>query len=35
MESLFPEWDAVIVPGSRQGEVWAEVESLRTEFTPS
>jgi hypothetical protein len=30
-ESFFPEWDAVIVPGSKQGEVWTEVESLRVE----
>ena len=30
-DSFFPEWDAVIVPGSKQGEVWTEVESLRVE----
>jgi hypothetical protein len=35
MESFFPQWDAVMVPGSRQGEVWTEVESLRVEFTQS
>ena len=32
MEKFIPKWDAVIVPGSRQGEVWTEVESLRAEF---
>ena len=32
MESFFPEWDALIVPGSKQGEVWTEVESLRAEL---
>jgi hypothetical protein len=35
MESVFPEWDTLVVPGSRQGDVWTEVESLRTEFTHS
>jgi len=33
MKSFMPEWDALIVPGSKQGEVWTEVESLRAEFT--
>jgi len=32
MESFFPKWDALIVAGSKQGEVWTEVESLRAEF---
>jgi len=32
MESFMPEWDALIVPGPKQGEVWTEVESLRAEF---
>jgi hypothetical protein len=32
-KSFMPEWDSLIVPGSKQGEVWTEVESLRAEFT--
>lgn len=32
METWFPKWDALIVPGSRKGEVWNEVENLRVEF---
>jgi len=32
MKSFMPEWDALIVPGSKQGEVWTEVESLSAEF---
>lgn len=32
MESFFPAWDPLIVPGSKQGEIWTEVESLRAEF---
>jgi nicotinamidase-related amidase len=32
MESFFPEWEALVSPGSKQGEVWTEVESLRAEF---
>jgi len=32
MEEWFPKWDSVIVPDSRKGEVWNEVESLRVEF---
>jgi hypothetical protein len=31
MERWFPNWDALIVPGSKKGEVWTEVESLRVE----
>jgi hypothetical protein len=30
-DSFYPGWDALIVPGSRKGEVWTEVESLRAE----
>jgi hypothetical protein len=30
-ESFHPGWDALIVPGSRKGELWTEVESLRAE----
>jgi hypothetical protein len=30
-----PKWDAVIVPGSKKGEVWTEVEELRVEFKQS
>ncbi len=29
METWFPKWDALVVPGSRKGEVWNEVEKLR------
>jgi len=32
VDSFMPEWNALIVPGSKQGEVWTEVESLRAEF---
>jgi hypothetical protein len=32
MDDWFPKWDALIVPGSRKGEVWTEVEKLRVEF---
>jgi len=31
-DEWFPKWDALIVPGSRKGEVWTEVEKLRVEF---
>ena len=31
MEPFFPQWDALIVPGSKKGEVWTEVASLRAE----
>jgi len=31
MESWFPKWDALVVHGSKKGEVWTEVESLRVE----
>ena len=31
MEPLFAKWDALVVPGSKKGEVWTEVESLRVE----
>jgi hypothetical protein len=31
MESWFPKWDALIIPGSKKGEVWTEVDSLRVE----
>jgi hypothetical protein len=30
--ALFPRWDALIVPGSREVEVWAEVEDLAAVF---
>jgi len=32
MNEWFPKWDALIVPGSRKGEVWSEVEKLRVEL---
>jgi hypothetical protein len=32
MDEWFPKWDALIVPGSKKGEVWTEVEKLRVEF---
>ena len=32
MDEWFPKWDALIVPRSRKGEVWTEVEKLRVEF---
>jgi hypothetical protein len=32
METWFPKWDRLIVPGSRKGEIWNEVEKLRVEF---
>jgi len=32
MDEWFPKWDALIVPWSRKGEVWTEVEKLRVEF---
>jgi hypothetical protein len=32
MEAWFPKWDALIVPDSRKGEIWDEVESLKVEF---
>src|SRR4030042_4753167 len=31
MMRWFPKWGALIVPGSKKGEVWTEVESLRVE----
>lgn len=31
MEPWFPKWEALIVPGSKKGEVWTEVESLRVD----
>ena len=31
MESFFPDWDALVVPGSKHGEVRTEVESLMVE----
>jgi len=27
-----PKWDALIVPGSRKGEIWTEDEKLKLEF---
>ena len=30
--ALFPRWDALIVPGSREAEVWGEVEDLAAAF---
>jgi hypothetical protein len=32
VEAWFPKWNALMVPGSRKGEVWTEVEKLRVEF---
>jgi len=29
MDGFFPKWDALIVPDSRKGEVWNEVEEFR------
>lgn len=31
MDAWFPKWDALVVPGSKKGEVWNEVEKLRVE----
>jgi len=32
-EEWYPQWDAIIVPGSRtKGEIWTEVEKLAVEF---
>jgi len=31
MKPFFPNWDALVVPGSKRAEVWTEVESLRVE----
>jgi len=31
MEPFFPQWDALIGPGSKKVEVWTEIESLRVE----
>jgi hypothetical protein len=33
-DKAFPKWDALIIPGSRKGEVWTEVEKLRAEHPP-
>jgi len=33
-DKLFPEWDALVIPGSKKGEVWTEVERLRVEPQP-
>ena len=30
-EPFLSQWDALIVPGSKKGEVWTEVEGLRVE----
>jgi hypothetical protein len=32
VDAFFPKWDALIVPGSRKGEVWTEVEGLTVAF---
>jgi len=32
MDDFFPKWDALIVPGSRKGEVWTQNEKLTVEF---
>ncbi len=32
IDELFSKLDALIVPGSKKGEVWTEVEKLRVEF---
>jgi len=32
-QAWMPRWDALIVPGSKQGEVWTELESLTVEPT--
>jgi hypothetical protein len=32
MEEWMPRWDRLIVPGSKKGEVWTEVEKLRVEL---
>jgi hypothetical protein len=29
LEPFFAKWDPLVVPGSKRGEVWTEVESLR------
>jgi hypothetical protein len=31
-DECYPKFDALVVPGSRKGEVWTEVEKLRVEF---
>ena len=31
-DECYPRYDALIVPGSRKGGVWTEVEELRVEF---
>lgn len=31
MEGFFAKWNSLVVPGSKRGEVWTEVESLRVE----
>jgi nicotinamidase-related amidase len=30
-EPFFAKWDPLVVPGSKKGEVWTEVDSLRVE----
>jgi len=32
MDEWIPKWDALIVPGSKRGEVWTELEELRVEI---
>jgi hypothetical protein len=32
MDEFFPKWDPLIVPGSKKGEVWIEVEKLMVEL---
>jgi hypothetical protein len=31
-DECYPRYDALIVPGSRMGEVWSELDELRVEF---
>jgi hypothetical protein len=31
MDTWFPKWDALVISGSKKGEVWNEVEKLRVE----
>lgn len=32
MDGWFPKWKDLIIPGSRKGEFWDEVEDLRVEL---
>jgi hypothetical protein len=31
LEPFFAKWDPLVVPGSKKGEIWTEVENLRAE----